>query len=171
MKEAAQLIIITGFMGAGKTEVAAALARRRACRMIDLDYFIEEREGRTPQAMIEEDGEPYFREIESRALRAAFETEALIIALGGGTWTISGNRAFINEQRALTVWLDAPFELCWRRIASEDSLRPLARDFLSTQRLYDERRTLYHQARLRVEVKEAMSADMIAAKIEAALKH
>jgi shikimate kinase len=170
MTEAAQPIIITGFMAAGKTTVAAALARRLACAMIDLDRFIERREGRTPQVIIDEDGEPRFREIESLALRDALETgDARIIALGGGTWTISDNRALIKEHRAFTVWLDAPFELCWQRIAGANNSRPLARDFDGARKLYDERRAFYDQALLRVEVREERSADAVAAQIEAAL--
>lgn len=165
-----QPIIITGFMGAGKTTAASALARRLACSMIDLDQLIEEREGRTPQVIINEDGEPPFREIESAALREALETsEARIIALGGGTWTIEHNRALIREHNCLTVWLDAPFELCWQRIESEFHARPLARDFTSARRLYDERRAFYDQATLRVRVSEERSADAIAAEIADAL--
>jgi|ERR1044071_9312263 shikimate kinase len=170
MSERAQPIIITGFMGAGKTTVAAALARRLACSMIDLDKLIEEREGRTPQVIIDEDGEPQFREIESAALRDALAIKtAHIIALGGGTWTIFSNRALINEHGAFTVWLDAPFELCWQRIVSGNLSRPLARDLKSARRLYDERRAVYDQAMLRVRVNKEKSADAIAAEIAEAL--
>ena len=163
-------IIITGFMGAGKTTTARALARKLDCKMIDLDCLVEEREGRTPQVIIDEDGEPRFREIETRALQAALEMkDARIIALGGGTWTIPRNRALIGEHLSLAVWLDASFELCWQRIAKEHSERPLARERERARRLYDERRALYHQARLRIEVSEEKSADNIAAEIEDAL--
>ena len=60
-------VVITGFMGAGKTTVAAALAERLGCRAIDLDEFTAGREGRTAQMIIDEDGEPRFREIETEA--------------------------------------------------------------------------------------------------------
>ncbi len=170
MSERAQPIIITGFMGAGKTTVASALARRLACAMIDLDRFIEKREGRTAQAIIDEDSEPTFREIESAALRDALAIKsARIIALGGGTWTISDNRALIKEHGAFTVWLDAPFELCWQRITSGNLSRPLARDLKSARRLYDERRSFYDQATLRVRVNDGKDADAIAAEIAEAL--
>jgi shikimate kinase len=170
MTERAHPIIITGFMGAGKTKVANALARRLACTMIDLDEFVQKIEGRTAQAIIDEDGEPRFREIEAQALREALETGgARIIALGGGTWTISDNRALINEHRALTVWLDAPFELCWQRIAAENNSRPLARNVDDARKLYDARRAVYDQAMMRIEVGEGRSADAIAAEIAEAL--
>jgi shikimate kinase len=164
------IIIITGFMGAGKTTVALILSRKLRCAVIDLDSFITERMGRTPQAIIDEDGERAFREIESEALSDALETGgAQIIALGGGTWMITDNRALIKERNGFTVWLDAPFKLCWRRIASERAARPLARDFASARELYDKRRALYDQAMLRIEVCEERSSDSIAEEIIDAL--
>ena len=163
-------IIITGFMGAGKTSVATALARILDCRMIDLDDFISERQGRTAQKIIEEEGEARFREIEAAALREALQMpEVRVIALGGGAWTISTNRALINEHATHTVWLDAPFELCWRRIESGINDRPLARERNKARELYDRRRPLYSQAALRLKVDESASAQAIAEVIIAAL--
>ncbi|HWS99352.1 MAG TPA: shikimate kinase [Pyrinomonadaceae bacterium] len=158
-------VVITGFMGAGKTTVAAALAERLGCTLIDLDRFVAEREGRTAQMIIDEDGEPRFREIESEALRDALETDAGIISLGGGTWTVERNRELVAEHGGLTVWLDAPFELCWRRIESATHARPLARDPAKARALYDARRVLYAQAMLRLEVSEDKNIAAIAAEI------
>ncbi len=166
MSERAQPIVITGFMGAGKTTVAAALARRLACSMIDLDQLIKEREGRTPQVIIDEDGEPPFREIESRALRAALDnSDARVIALGGGTWMLSDNRALIKEHNALTIWLDAPFAMCWLRILHDAALRPLAVTEERARRLFDERLPLYALAAWRVQVVPEKSADEMARQI------
>ena len=162
-------IIITGFMGAGKTVVAAALAERLGCKMIDLDQFIAEREGRTAQAIIDEEGDPRFREIETEALREALKTDAGVIALGGGTWTIERNCALIGEHTIRTVWLDAPFELCWQRIETENSVRPLARERAKARKLYDARRALYCQASLRVKVDGSQSARTISSAIVRAL--
>ncbi|MDX6694544.1 MAG: shikimate kinase [Blastocatellia bacterium] len=172
MKATAQpLIVITGFMGAGKTTVAAALARLRACSMIDLDGFIAAREGRGPREIIDEDGEPRFRQIESGALRAALAMdEARVIALGGGAWTIEGNRQLLREREAFVVWLDAPFALCWRRIMKAAGARPLARDEALALELYQKRRELYALARLRVEADERSSPSQLAAGIEAEVK-
>jgi shikimate kinase len=170
MKRRTQPIIITGFMGAGKTTTATALSRQLSCTMIDLDCFITERMGRTPQAIIDEDGEARFRELESQALGEVLEAgHARIIALGGGTWTIPQNRALINERGGFTVWLDAPFELCWRRIEREGEVRPLGRDFSQARELYDKRRAVYDEAMLRVEASEDKPAEMLAAEIADAL--
>lgn len=172
MREAAQpIIIITGFMGAGKTTTANALARKLGCTMLDLDSLIEELEGRTPQAIIDEDGEQRFREIEARVLRVALETHSpRIIALGGGTWTIFDNRALIKEHQALTIWLDAPFELCWQRISQDGALRPLAITEESARRLFDERLPLYALAAWRVQIFAENNADETAREISGRLR-
>jgi shikimate kinase len=165
-------IFITGFMAAGKTTLASFLARRLDCPMVDLDQLIREREGRSPQQVIDEDGEARFRELETRALRAVLENEASsIVALGGGAWTVEQNRALIAERGGFTIWLDAPFELCWQRIGSAGDSRPLARDRERAERLYGERRALYGLADLRVQAAAERSAEDVAAEVEHALLH
>lgn len=170
MNNGAQPIIITGFMGAGKTTVAAALSRKLSCTMVDLDCFITERLGRTPQAIIDVNGEQRFRELESEALNQLLKAgDARIIALGGGTWTISSNRTLINEHNGFSIWLDAPFKLCWRRIEDESKPRPLGRDFNAARELYDKRRAFYDEAMLRVAVSEDKTAEAVASEIVNAL--
>jgi shikimate kinase len=156
-------IIITGFMCAGKTTVARALAARLNCTWLDLDEFIAAREGRTVPAIIDADGEPRFREIETAALVAALATDARIIALGGGAWPGARNRALISAHDCLTIWLDAPFELCWQRIAAAESVRPLARKHDAAHARYAERRMYYQLAQHRVSA--AQSVDEIVAEV------
>jgi shikimate kinase len=170
MSDSAPRIILTGFMGAGKTTVAKALARLLACRMIDLDELIAASTGRSIRALIDEDGEARFREVETRALQVALEDEgARVIALGGGTWTVERHRALLDKHNCFTVWLDAPFDLCWRRIESIKDARPLARDKEKARRLYDERLAIYKLAMFRVEVEEKMPEDELASEILARL--
>jgi shikimate kinase len=165
-------VVITGFMGAGKTTVARALAARLGCAAIDADEFVNAREGQTPQRIIDREGEPRFREIESRALAEILADESSrVIALGGGAWTIKANRELIARHVCFTVWLDAPFELCWRRITRAGrSVRPLARDREAALSLYEARRELYALASRRVEAGESKSGVMIAAEIENLLR-
>jgi shikimate kinase len=172
MKANAQpCIVITGFMGAGKTTVASALARLLDCALIDLDRFIALREGRGAREIIDADGEPHFRQLETRALRKALDTEdARIIALGGGAWTIERNQQLLHERKAITVWLDAPFELCWRRIISAHEARPLARDERQALELYQRRRDVYALADLRIAANESSSPEQLAVRIKRAVK-
>jgi shikimate kinase len=153
------VIILVGFMGAGKTTVANALAQKLESEMADLDHFIEAREGRKIASIIDADGEARFREIETQALRDALEkNETHIIALGGGAWTIEENRKLIAEHDCLTVWLDAPFELCWSRITNEGNTRPLARDKNKARNLYNTRREVYKLATLKLDASQNLES-------------
>ena len=172
MNARAPRIVITGFMGAGKTTVARALAARLGCTMLDTDESIVEREGRNIAAIIEGEGEARFREIEAAVLRDALEgQEARVIALGGGAWTLTENRAAISaHDDCVTVWLDAPFALCWRRIAHAGHARPLARDRDHALALYTARRAAYELATLRVQINEDRDAEDTAAQIESIIE-
>lgn len=159
-------IIIIGFMGSGKTTVGDALARLLDCRAIDLDSFITEHEQRSPKEIIEQDGEAAFRRIETGALRQVLlEASAGVIAVGGGAWTVAENRELIASEGGFTVWLDPPFELCWKRIESGAEARPLAPSREAAHALYAARRPVYELADARIPVDENESAEEIARKV------
>jgi shikimate kinase len=159
-------IVIVGFMGSGKTTVAEALARQLGCQAIDLDSFIAKREGRSPAEIIAQDREPAFRQIETDALLQVLEKkEVRVIALGGGAWTFEANRALVAKHDCLSVWLDAPFELCWKRIRSGKAVRPLAPDRATAERLHDDRRASYELSERHLKVSSEDSASSLADKI------
>jgi len=162
-------IVITGFMGSGKTTVARALAHVLGRELEDLDHVIAEQAGRSAKEIIEEDGESSFREIETRSLSEVLERSLpAVIALGGGAWTLERNRNLIDKARGITVWLDASFELCWARIHDSGGGRPLARDEGQARMLYAERRPLYALAKLHVRI-ESKDIDDVSAEIARAL--
>jgi shikimate kinase len=164
-------IVIIGFMGCGKTTVAKALAQRLGCAMIDLDSFITDREGRSPAEIIVQDSEPSFREIETRALQDVLEKNAArVIALGGGAWVIEANRALVAGHDCLSVWLDAPFELCWERIQSSGTIRPLAPDRERAEAVYDSRRPAYDLAEIRIDSLETKGLDEIVMEVDSHLR-
>jgi shikimate kinase len=161
-----QPIIIIGFMGTGKTTVARKLARKLNCPAVDLDELITECEGRSPGEIIEQDGEDKFRELETQMLREVLEEQsARIVALGGGAWTIAANRQLIAEHGAFTAWLDAPFDLCWKRIEAGGQVRPLARSRELAAELYRKRRPVYQLAVARIVVSDNESTAEIATKV------
>jgi shikimate kinase len=146
-------IIITGFMGCGKTEVARKLALRLNLPMIDLDHEIAAREGRTAAQLIIEEGEAAFRVIETATLRELLGAGIVrVIALGGGAWITEANRKLISEHGGVSVWLDTPFELCWQRIEASPEVRPLGRSREQAAQLYRARQPVYELATLRVPV-------------------
>jgi shikimate kinase len=157
-------IIILGFMACGKTTVARELARLLEVASIDLDSFVSDREGRSPAEIIAADGEPAFREIETRALNDVLtKSDAQVISLGGGTWTIPANRTLIALHDCVTVWLDAPFDLCWQRIIEGgETVRPLAPNHDTARNRYEARRTDYALAENRIVVSALDDRETIA---------
>lgn len=159
-------VCLVGFMGAGKTSAARELAEIAGAAWVDLDEFIEARENRVISQIVENLGESVFREIETDALREVlFFEPTKIIALGGGTWTIAENREIINGFGCRTVWLDADFELCWRRIADTD--RFLAKNKKNAQQLFAARREIYETAEIHLKIKENQN---VAAEIKKAIQ-
>ena len=146
-------IVITGFMGCGKTEIARRLALRRQLLMFDLDHEIAKQQGRTAAQLIVEAGEPAFRKIETDTLRELLgKGIAGVIALGGGAWITEANRELINDHKGLSIWLDTPFELCWQRIAASPEDRPLGRSREQAEELYRRRQPIYQLATIRLPV-------------------
>ena len=159
-------IVIIGFMGCGKTEVARALAGRLDLPMVDLDEVIAKEHGRTAAQLIREDGEPVFRSIETKALHELLETRTRgVISLGGGAWITEANRRLIDQYGCISVWLDTAFELCWERIAASREDRPLGQTREQAEELYRARRPVYQQARIRVPVVSHESVQSIVSRL------
>ncbi len=162
-----QRIILTGFMGSGKTAVARALGEKWQCEAIDLDEAIARAEGRTSSTIIEEDGEEAFRAIENQVLRAVLDVSATaqVIALGGGAWIQPENQEAIARDNCITIWLDAPFELCWGRI-SAGHIRPLAVDREQSKNLFEKRKPHYSTAQIRIEINGETTINEVAEMVE-----
>ncbi|HEX6046033.1 MAG TPA: shikimate kinase [Pyrinomonadaceae bacterium] len=155
-------IVITGFMGCGKSKVAREVARRLKVAMIDLDERITAREGRSPAELIVEDGETAFRKIETSTLHDVLQSgEANVISLGGGAWIQEANRALIEQYGCLSLWLDTPFEVCWARIEASDEIRPLGKTRDQALALYEQRRPIYQLADVHFTVRDENFDDLL----------
>ena len=131
-------------MGVGKSSVARHLSSILKCERVDLDAFIERNEGRSIADIINRDGEAAYRKIESANLvKVLRESNARILSLGGGTWTIPSNRDLIIRDGLVTVWLESSFEHCWANISRSRKERPLAKNKDAARRLFDERQSIY----------------------------
>lgn len=137
-------IVLTGFMGVGKSTVAKCLSYLLQTERVDLDRFLEEKEGLTVPEIIENKGIEYFRQRETAHLQNILaETNFRIIALGGGAWVTEQNRQVIKNYNCVSVWLESTFEHCWRNINCSKQERPLAKDKDTVQKLFDERQKIY----------------------------
>jgi shikimate kinase len=150
------IIFLVGFMGSGKTTVGQHLAARLGGRFIDLDERIARAAGRSIPELFQTEGETGFRQREHAALIqvcAELRQDDLpwnIVALGGGTFTRPENRNHIR-QTGCSVWLDVPFDILATRVVP-DGRRPLWTSADEARWRYEQRRTDYAQADIRVPV-------------------
>jgi shikimate kinase len=142
-------LYLVGFMGAGKTTVAAALGRRIGWRTEDIDERIEARERRSVSAIFVQEGEGYFRQAERELLRQLLPERNVIVATGGGTFADPDNRAMMLSDGAV-AWLDLPLSRVIERIPP-DGRRPLAADLIQMEQLYMRRRLAYADAHVRID--------------------
>src|SRR5665648_1130303 len=91
-------IIITGFMGTGKSAVAKELARKLKMEFIDMDRIIEERRGMSIADVFAGHGEKYFREQENKLVKELSKKENTVIATGGGTLLSSDNARMLGQR-------------------------------------------------------------------------
>jgi shikimate kinase/3-dehydroquinate synthase len=134
-------LALTGFMGAGKTTLAAKLGPRLARPVVDVDSDVEARYGNSIPNIFEAEGEEAFRRVEAHVLGEALERRhPVVLDLGGGAVTFRDNHSPLQES-AFTVFLDVDVDTAWERVRRSD--RPLAQDETRFRALYDERRPLY----------------------------
>jgi shikimate kinase len=155
----ADKVYLVGFMGAGKTTVARAMARRLDWRLADIDTLIEAREHQTVADLFVKRGEPYFRTVERAVLVGQLEARHSIVATGGGTFVDPENRLLINND-GMSVWLDVPLNQLIQRVPV-DGRRPLAADRVEFERLYNARRAAYAQAHHRIDAATAPVAAIV----------
>ena len=144
---------LVGFMAAGKTTLARALAKRLDWRGVDIDELVEEREHAPVAEIFAKRGEAYFRAAERQVLANQLGPRHLVVATGGGTFADPQNRAAINGD-GVSVWLDVPLERLIARVPA-DGRRPLAADRAGFEHLYHQRRAAYEQAHVRLDAGRA----------------
>jgi shikimate kinase len=137
-------LALTGFMGVGKSSVARHLAHLLKTHRVDLDTLIEHSESRSVTEIIDGDGVDRYREIETNNLKKAIEAgDVGILSLGGGAWTVDINRALLKQHGYTTIWLESTFEHCWLNINFSHKDRPLARDKVAAEKLFNDRQKVY----------------------------
>ncbi len=137
-------ILLTGFMGAGKSTVGRILASRLGWEFLDLDMHLESRTGSTIPDLFARHGEAHFRRLESTALASALSRSKTVLALGGGTPEEITNRLLIEQTPdTLAVFLDAPFPTLFDRCMLQEIGRPVLADPAAAEVRFARRRPLY----------------------------
>lgn len=118
-------IALVGFMGSGKSQVGRVLGASLAVPFYDLDREIETSEGLSIPEIFTRRGEPYFRPLESAALRRfASMGGDFVLATGGGVVLDAGNREILKTQYR-AIWLDVPASILDARMRLDRGGRPL----------------------------------------------
>jgi shikimate kinase len=137
-------LVLTGFMGAGKSTIGRLLAARLGWNFLDLDAHLEERTNITVPEIFALHGEARFRRLESSALASALNHRNTVIALGGGTPESLTNRLLIEQTPGtFTIFLDAPFPTLFDRCVLQDISRPVLADPDAAHSRFATRHPLY----------------------------
>ena len=165
-------IVLVGLMGAGKSTVGRRLARRLGLPFVDSDSEIEEAAGLSTAEVYEKFGEKDFRDGERRLVARLVDGAVRVIATGGGAYVDPRTRQLLNE-RAITIWLDAPVDILTERTGRRDT-RPLLRNGNRQEtlsRLAEERGPAYSEAHIRVTSGTGAHADVVDSIIAALEAH
>ena len=139
-------LVLTGFMGAGKSTIGRLLAARIGWNFLDLDAHLESRTSATIPQLFEQHGEARFRRLESTALASALGYSNIVLALGGGTPEDLTNRLLLEQTPAtFTIFLDAPFPTLFDRCMLQDIARPVLEDPAAAQLRFERRHPLYRR--------------------------
>ena len=158
-------IILTGFMGSGKSSVGKKLARALNFGFIDTDAIIEKDVGMSITTIFKRKGEPYFREMESKAIALVSMLDNQVIATGGGVPLRETNMQEL-ERNGMVVHLKVSPENVLKRIG-HDTSRPLlqTKDPLETARaILSKREKAYARCALSVDT-DTHSVEEIVEKI------
>jgi len=158
-------IIITGFMGTGKSVVAKQLACKLKMEFIDMDRIIEEGQSMSVADIFVGYGENYFREQENKLVKELSQKENTVIATGGGTLLSSDNARTLG-QRGQIICLYADSQTIYNRVNKKNN-RPLLKgeDVLSEiNRLLEERKKAYNNFTIKIDTTN-LSVQEVADKI------
>ncbi|WP_420573051.1 shikimate kinase [Kordia sp.] len=119
-------IVLLGYMASGKSSISKLLGKELELPVLDLDTYIERKEGKTIPEIFESKGEIYFRMKEHTYLKEILETkEAIILSLGGGTPCYANNMNLIHEYTKATFYLQTSIPEIIDRVKNEKDKRPL----------------------------------------------
>ena len=159
-----------GYMASGKSFIGKDLASKLNYNFVDLDDYIEDKEGNTISTIFESSGEIYFRKIETRYLKEVLDSKTnMVLSLGGGTPCYGNNLDLIkNNPKIVSFYLKTSINTIVSRLENEKSKRPLVVRFKSKEELQEfigkhlfERNHFYNQASFTIKNDDALIEDIV----------
>lgn len=165
MTELEKSIVLTGFMGTGKTTAARRLCALTGAEFVDTDEETEKKEGMKIAEIFERYGEEYFRNSESETIKSLAGAGGKVISLGGGA-VIRRENIDLLKKSAFIVRLKADIEKVYKNIGGNTSSRPLlaGKSMEEAKALLASREEAYHNCDLEVDVTDLgrdAAADLI----------
>jgi shikimate kinase len=146
-------IVLTGFMGSGKSTVGPLVAARLGWNFLDADDVIEAQAGLTIAEIFARHGEAAFRERERVAIARLAQTGNLVLALGGGAIEDTATRALLlTAPGTLLVHLEVELATTLKRCSGTEQARPVLADQASLASRYERRLPLYRMAHVSISV-------------------
>jgi shikimate kinase len=133
------VLVLVGFMGAGKTTVGRLLGARLGVPFTDSDLVIEERAGKPIRQIFADDGEPAFRQLEHEVIADLLNGTGLVLAVGGGAVEHGLTRKLLAEARV--AYLRVSFAEVLVRVGGDGGRPMLARPDIAD--VYRERQAAY----------------------------
>jgi shikimate kinase len=146
-------IVLTGFMGSGKTTVGPLVAARLGWRFVDVDDVIEAEAGVTIAEIFVRHGEAAFREREHAAVARLVQEDALVLALGGGAIENEATRELLlSSFGTRLLHLEVELATTLRRCSGTEQSRPVLADQANLAARYQRRLPLYRMAHVSIPV-------------------
>ena len=145
-------IFLIGMMGSGKSSTGPVLAEILKYKYVDLDVLIEKLTKKTIDKVFREEGEEYFRDLETQCLQEIIKLPSVVVSTGGGVVLKKENWGILRQ--GIIVWLDINKEIALKRLNSKDNIRPLLKGNIDIkyEEIFETRKDIYAQADLRVEI-------------------
>jgi shikimate kinase len=154
-------IVLTGFMGSGKSTVGPLVARQLGWKFVDADDVIAAEAGSTIAEIFAREGEIAFRERERATIARLAGEDALVLALGGGAIEDAATRALLlNAPETLLVHLEVELATTLARCRGTEHLRPILADQANLASRYQRRLPLYRMAHVSIAV-DALTPEQV----------
>ena len=163
-------IFLIGMMGAGKSTIGPILAEMLKYKYVDLDILIEKLTKKTINQIFNDEGEEYFRDLETQCLQEIIKLPSIVVSTGGGVVLKKENWGVLRQ--GIVVWLDINKKIVLSRLNQTKDNRPLLKGNIDIkyEEIFETRKDIYAQADLRVEINNE-GVKNVAEKILNALKN
>ena len=162
-------IVLTGFMGSGKTTVGPLLARRLGWSFIDVDDVIQAEAGAPIAELFARHGEAPFRDREHATITRLAANDALVLALGGGAIEHSATRSLLlTTPGTILIHLEIELATTLARCRGTEHLRPILADQANLASRYHHRMPLYRTAHVSISVDTLTPEQVVEAILQAA---